>query len=165
MTLPTVNFSNRSATDRVQPADRLVVVTAASDLPAPGSANTQSRQLLRVLLDPADPVEQLAEHIASIELIVVQFPEFTDGRALSQSRLLRERLGYVGPIRAIGDLKPDLLAFMAACGIDQFDLAASATDIEAALADRRRFVNQLAGFAESETSAALGSRTAAGGER
>ena len=37
-----------------------------------------------------------------IELIVLDFPKFTDGRAYTQARLLRERAGYTGELRAAG---------------------------------------------------------------
>jgi uncharacterized protein (DUF934 family) len=54
---------------------------------------------------------------------VLHFPKFTDGRAYSQARLLRERLKYTGEIRATGQVLPDQLNFMRRCGFDAFVLA------------------------------------------
>ena len=47
-----------------------------------------------VSLANTDPVEDLAPHVGRLRLIVLNFPKFSDGRAYSQARLLRGRLGY-----------------------------------------------------------------------
>lgn len=54
--------------------------------------------------------------------IALEFPAFTDGRAYSQARMLRER-GYAGEIRATGDVLPDQLLAMRRCGFSTFELA------------------------------------------
>jgi uncharacterized protein (DUF934 family) len=53
----------------------------------------------------------------------VQFPKYTDGRALSQAQLLRRRLGYKGEIRATGQVLRDQLRLMIRCGIDAMAIA------------------------------------------
>jgi uncharacterized protein (DUF934 family) len=63
----------------------------------------------------------------------VNFPKFADGRGYSTARLLRERYGYHGEIRAIGDVLHDQLFFMKRCGFDAYAVRAD-KDIEAALA-------------------------------
>jgi uncharacterized protein (DUF934 family) len=55
-------------------------------------------------------------------VIALEFPKFTDGRAYSYARLLRERYGYWGEVRAVGMVLRDQLAFMARCGFDAFVL-------------------------------------------
>ena len=55
-------------------------------------------------------------------LIALEFPKFRDGRAYSYARLLRERYGFKGELRAIGDVLHDHLFFMAQCGFDAFAL-------------------------------------------
>lgn len=55
-----------------------------------------------------------------LELIVLQFPKFTDGRAYSQARLLR-RAGYEGELRASGAIFRDQLPFLLRCGFDSFE--------------------------------------------
>ena len=55
-------------------------------------------------------------------LVALEFPKFADGRAYSQARLLRERYGFRGEIRAVGDVLRDQLFFMARSGFDAFEL-------------------------------------------
>ncbi|HZT50882.1 MAG TPA: DUF934 domain-containing protein [Stellaceae bacterium] len=62
----------------------------------------------------------LAPDLARLSLIVLSFPKFTDGRAYTQARLLRGRLGYTGELRAAGEVLRDQLLFMQRCGFDAF---------------------------------------------
>ena len=55
-------------------------------------------------------------------LMAVDFPIFRDGRGFSTATLLRERLAWVGEIRAIGDVLIDQLLQMARVGFDAFEL-------------------------------------------
>ncbi len=59
---------------------------------------------LGVWLDSDEPVEEIAEDLQHFQVIALNFPSFTDGRHYSSARLLRERYGYKGEIRAIGDV-------------------------------------------------------------
>ena len=61
-----------------------------------------------------------------------KFPVFTDGRAYSGARLLRERYFYKGEIRAIGDVLIDQLYLMNRIGFDALALRDD-QDIELAL--------------------------------
>ena len=74
-----------------------------------------------VSLANTDPVEDLAPHVGRLRLIVLNFPKFSDGRAYSQARLLRGRLGYGGELRATGGVLQDQLPFMLRCGFDSFE--------------------------------------------
>jgi len=80
-----------------------------------------------VWLAPADDPGELAEDIARLPLIAVQFPAFTDGRGYSIGRLLRERYGYKGEMRAIGDVGRDHLFNLFHCGFNAFEIKASQT--------------------------------------
>ncbi len=64
--------------------------------------------------DPAD----IAAWLEKISLIALDFPKYTDGRALSQSQLLRRRHGYTGEIRATGQVLRDQLRLMIRSGFD-----------------------------------------------
>ena len=64
----------------------------------------------------------LKSDLEHIEMIVVQFPTFPDGRAYSQARQLRSELGFEGEIRAIGNILPDQMSFMRQCGINAFEV-------------------------------------------
>jgi uncharacterized protein (DUF934 family) len=72
-------------------------------------------------LSNTDRVEDLASHIGRLKLIVLHFPKFSDGRAYSQARLLRGRLGYHGELRATGGVLQDQAPFMLRCGFDSFE--------------------------------------------
>jgi uncharacterized protein (DUF934 family) len=74
-----------------------------------------------VSLSNTDPVEDLAPHLGRLRLIVLHFPKFSDGRAYSQARLLRGRLGYAGELRATGNVLQDQALFMLRCGFDSFE--------------------------------------------
>jgi uncharacterized protein (DUF934 family) len=86
-----------------------------------------------VWLQPSDEPGDLLAAPPLPELIAVRFPAFTDGRGLSTARLLRERYGFRGELRAIGDILRDQLFELARCGFDAFALRAD-QDIAAALA-------------------------------
>jgi uncharacterized protein (DUF934 family) len=64
----------------------------------------------------------LAQDIDRLSLVVIDFPKFSDGRAFSQARLLRDRLGFTGEIRAVGNVLRDQYLFMTRCGIDAVEL-------------------------------------------
>ena len=79
-----------------------------------------------VVLQPADDPAVLADRIggigAPIHAIAINFPKFGDGRGYSIARLLRERYGYKGELRAVGEVARDHLHAMAQCGFDAFQL-------------------------------------------
>jgi uncharacterized protein (DUF934 family) len=82
---------------------------------------------LGVRLKPNDAVEQIAGDLDRLAVVALEFPKFNDGRAMSQGRLLRERYGYRGEIRATGKVVRDLLLFMHRCGFDAFEVADTIT--------------------------------------
>lgn len=73
-----------------------------------------------VLLEPADDPSALAGETGQLPLIAVRFPKFPDGRGYSTARLLRERHGFRGELRAIGDVLRDQLSLMERCGFDSY---------------------------------------------
>ena len=77
---------------------------------------------LGVWLDANEGPEAIADDLQRFTLIAVNFPKFGDGRGYSIARLLRERYGYKGELRAIGDVLHDFLYFMKQCGFDSFAL-------------------------------------------
>lgn len=75
-----------------------------------------------VFLANTDDPLVLAEHVSAIAAIAIEFPKPTDGRGYSIARLLRDRVGYRGELRAVGAVAYDQLNFMRRCGFDVFDL-------------------------------------------
>ena len=75
-----------------------------------------------VWLDSHEEPEAIAADVGRFEVIAVNFPKFQDGRGFSIARLLRERYGYRGELRAIGHITRDHLYYMEGCGFDAFEL-------------------------------------------
>lgn len=80
------------------------------------------RAQLGLWLEPTDDLVSVAGDLPQFEVIAIHFPKFSDGRGYSQARLLRERYGFKGEIRAVGDVLHDQLYFMARVGFDAFAL-------------------------------------------
>jgi uncharacterized protein (DUF934 family) len=64
----------------------------------------------------------VAGELAQATRVEVNFPKFGDGRGFSIGRLLRERYGYKGELRAVGQITRDHLFFLESCGFDAFEL-------------------------------------------
>jgi uncharacterized protein (DUF934 family) len=71
-----------------------------------------------VLVPNTADIEAVYPEIGDRPLIALQFPAFSDGRALSQAVVLRKRLGYRGELRAVGDVIRDLVFWLGRCGFD-----------------------------------------------
>lgn len=71
-----------------------------------------------VLLKPEEEAEALQPFLASLQLVLLQFPTFKDGRAFTQARALREYLRFEGEIRVEGHILPDQADFLKRCGVD-----------------------------------------------
>ena len=69
-------------------------------------------------------IEDLAEDLPRIALVVLHFPKWTDGRAYSQARLLRARYRYAGAVRATGEVLVDMMPLLSRTGFDEAQLRA-----------------------------------------
>ena len=72
----------------------------------------------------------IAAHLPHIALVALEFPAFKDGRAFTYARLLRERYGFSGEVRAVGNVLRDQFQFMVRCGFDAVE-AEKESDAEA----------------------------------
>jgi uncharacterized protein (DUF934 family) len=68
-----------------------------------------------------DP-EDLLDDLSTIDMIVLPFVMFVDGRGYSHANNLRLRHNYQGEIRAVGDVHFDHLGFLARVGVNAFEL-------------------------------------------
>ncbi|CAM5765228.1 oxidoreductase [Labrys miyagiensis] len=82
---------------------------------------------LGVLLQPADKIELIADDLPGLPLLALAFPKFGDGRAFSLARIARERYGFRGELRAVGDILFDRVAYMIRCGFDALDISNAPT--------------------------------------
>lgn len=75
---------------------------------------------------PSDvKIEELLPFLPRLNLVMVRFANMRDGRPFSVGRLLRERHGFTGDLRSIGDIIPDQVLFLLRCGYTSFDVADS----------------------------------------
>jgi uncharacterized protein (DUF934 family) len=108
------------------------VIVSVAQWTAFNAAPSERSGELGVVLHSDELPEQI-QHLDRLPLIAIDFPKFGDGRGYTSARLLRQRFGYTGELRAVGDVLRDQLFYMARCGIDSFALKAG-KDIEGALA-------------------------------
>jgi uncharacterized protein (DUF934 family) len=76
-----------------------------------------------VRIEASEAVEDLAYDLPRISVVALAFPKFGQGQAYSSARLLRERFGYKGEVRAVGDVLREQARFMVRCGFDAFEPA------------------------------------------
>jgi uncharacterized protein (DUF934 family) len=116
--------------------------TAAGDdapLPAGGAVVSKSRFIaerdtlaarnapLGVILRSGETLDGLEDDLERFALIVLDIPKYTDGRAYSTGRLIRERYKYQGELRASGDVLRDQIMFLHRVGFDSFDVTHEGT--------------------------------------
>ena len=101
----------------IGPAGGKVIVTLAR-WRAEREALLAAHSAVGVLVPNTADIEAVHAEISDRGLIALQFPTFTDGRALSQAVVLRKRLGFRGELRAVGDVIQDLVFWLGRCGFD-----------------------------------------------
>jgi uncharacterized protein (DUF934 family) len=114
------------------PRGRVIVPLALWKAGREALLATRGADSLGVWLAPDEEPAELVADFDKITLIGVDFPVFRDGRGYSIARLLRERHGWRGELRAIGDVLRDQLNYMSRCGFDAFAVRAD-KDIHDAL--------------------------------
>jgi uncharacterized protein (DUF934 family) len=67
-------------------------------------------------------IQELAPHLDRLALVALVFPTFKDGRAYSHARILRERYGFRGELRATGDILRDQFLFLIRAGFNAFEV-------------------------------------------
>lgn len=108
----------------------------------------------------------IAGDLSRFSVVVLDFPVFRDGRPFSYARLLRERYGFDGEVRAVGYVLTDQYAFLHRCGVDALEVAdpeapahwdRALLEISAAYqpaSDRRPWIGQLRRQASAASRAA-----------
>ncbi len=92
----------------------------------------KARKSLGLFLKNDQCISDIAEELEHFDVIAIDFPVFMDGRGFSLARLLRDRYGYQGEVRATGGVIRDQLCYLKRCGFNAFDMDES-IDLEAAL--------------------------------
>lgn len=102
--------------------DAAVVLTKAQWL-AQREGLQDRRAPLGLRLEPGETIDGIAADLERFALIALGFPKFSDGRAFSTARLLREKHGFKGELRAVGDVLADQIPFMRRVGFDSYEVA------------------------------------------
>jgi len=90
-----------------------------------GLASREGALALRI--EPGDGLDDIAGDIGRFALIALSFPKFSDGRAFSTARLLREKYGFTGELRAVGNVLADQIPFMRRVGFDSYEVTHAPT--------------------------------------
>jgi len=83
---------------------------------------SRRKGLTGVWLQSNEVPEAIGADLTAIPLVALDFPVFSDGRAYSSARELRQNLKFGGELRAVGDVLCDQLFYMARCGFNAFAL-------------------------------------------
>jgi uncharacterized protein (DUF934 family) len=118
------------------PGDGPVLVSAARFLDDPEALLKRGK--VGVIWPNNRDLDDLVPYLDRVALVALVFPSFRDGRAYTQARLLRERHGYEGELRATGQVLRDQFVFMLRAGFDSFDVKKQA-DAEAFGEAARRY--------------------------
>ena len=101
------------------PSEGGIIVSSSRLLEDP-EALLNGRRPVGARLAAGEAVEALHPYLDRLALVALVFPKFRDGRAFSSAMVLRERYGFKGEIRAVGDVMRELARFMVRCGIDAY---------------------------------------------
>jgi len=125
------------AEDAGIPGDGSILISAARFLADPETLSRRSGKTGVIWPNNRD-VDDLVPFLDRLATVALVFPTFRDGRAYSQARLLRERHGYDGELRATGQVLRDQFMFMLRAGFDALE-ARKQSDVEAFATTAKRY--------------------------
>jgi uncharacterized protein (DUF934 family) len=111
------------------PDDGAILIAAVRFLEDPEAVLKRAGKV-GVIWPNSRDLDDLVPYLDRLAAVALVFPSFRDGRANSQARLLRERHGYDGDLRATGQVLRDQFVFMLRAGFDAFEVKKDA-DAEA----------------------------------
>src|ERR1700712_5710736 len=123
--------------DAELPGDGAILISAARFLEDPEGLLRRAGKVGVIWPNNRD-LDDLVPHLGRLAAVALVFPIFRDGRAYSQARLLRERHGYEGELRATGQVLRDQFVFMLRAGFDTFEVRKDG-DAEAFAATAKRY--------------------------
>lgn len=119
------------------PVDGAALIPAARFLADPEALAKRSSPTGVIWPNNRD-LDEVVPYLDRLSVVALVFPSFRDGRAYSQARLLRERYGYKGELRATGQVLRDQFVLMLRAGFDSFEVKKDA-DAEAFAATVKRY--------------------------
>jgi uncharacterized protein (DUF934 family) len=109
------------ADDAPVPADDPVIVSKARFL-AEREDLAGRNAPLGLALKAGEGLDGIEADIHRFAVIALDFPKYSDGRSYSAARILRERHGFAGELRATGNVLRDQVNFMHRAGFDALDV-------------------------------------------
>jgi uncharacterized protein (DUF934 family) len=106
------------------------VIVSLQRFQSEGRRLLEAGRKVGVRIEPNEHVEELASDLKKISVVALAFPKHLNGVAYSSARILRERYGFEGELRAVGDVLREQARFMVRCGFDTFEPADGATPAE-----------------------------------
>jgi uncharacterized protein (DUF934 family) len=119
------------------PGDGAILIPAARFLEDPEAILRRAGKVGVIWPNNRD-LDDLVPYLDRVAAVALVFPSFRDGRAYSQARLLRERHGYEGELRATGQVLRDQFVFMLRAGFDTFEVRKD-SDAQAFAATAKRY--------------------------
>jgi uncharacterized protein (DUF934 family) len=119
------------------PGDGAILISAARFLEDPEAMLRRAAKVGAIWPNSRN-LDDLVPYLERLAAVALVFPSFRDGRAYSQARLLRERHGFDGELRATGQVLRDQFVFMLRAGFDTFEVKKD-SDAEAFAATARRY--------------------------
>ena len=83
---------------------------------------SQRRDRIGVAVEAGAEAQAHLADLAERPLVALAFGRFADGRSFSYARILRDRYGFEGELRATGDVLIDEIPLMLRCGFDSFEV-------------------------------------------
>ena len=114
------------ADDVPAPAEGPIIVSLARWLAERPALEARGQPVGVAVEAGADAQAHLAD-LAARPLVALAFAKFADGRAFSYARMLRDRFGFRGELRAVGDVLIDEIPLMLRCGFDSFEVTNAPT--------------------------------------
>jgi uncharacterized protein (DUF934 family) len=105
------------------PTPRGDVIVSLQRFQAEGQRLLSEGRSVGVRIEASEAVEDIAADLPRLAVVALVFPKFLTGQAYSSARILRERYGYEGEVRAVGDVLREQAGFMVRCGVDTFEPA------------------------------------------
>ncbi|TKT82672.1 DUF934 domain-containing protein [Aquamicrobium sp. LC103] len=99
-----------------------VILPLEAFLALDGEARERAAGSVGVQILPGEKLDAIVPHLASLPLVSLAFPAFSDGRSYSKALLLRDRYGYAGIVRAAGDVLIDQIPLMLRTGFSEFEV-------------------------------------------
>ena len=125
------------ADDAAIPEDGAILISSARFLEDPDTLLRRAGKIGVIWPNNRD-LDDLLPYLDRLAAVALVFPTFRDGRAYSQARLLRERHGYAGELRATGQVLRDQFLFMLRAGFDALEVKKE-SDAEAFALTAKRY--------------------------